>query len=72
MGIALLLQVLDQLEEMHGTLRARLQATNSASQRALAAAGGHLDFLTSLRGLYGARCGATVAQFGDLDVSPRS
>lgn len=48
-------QVLDKLESMHGTLRERLMTTESTAQRALANSDGHLDFVESLRGLYGTR-----------------
>lgn len=47
-------QVLDQLEEMHGSLSGRLQAAQSRMQREIAL-DGHLDFVCGLKGSYGAR-----------------
>lgn len=49
-------QVLNQLNTMHGTLRERLRASDSQSQRGITDDGGHLDFLERLSGIYGARC----------------
>lgn len=47
-------QVLEQLESMHGSLRERLEASESSIQRNISF-GGHLDFLCDLVGSYGAR-----------------
>ncbi|CAM9355671.1 unnamed protein product, partial [Hapterophycus canaliculatus] len=46
-------RVRDQLEEMHGPLSGRLEAAEPPAQQNISR-GGHLDFVCSLRGAYGA------------------
>lgn len=52
--LSFLKQVLRQLEEMHGLLAGRLEASSSLAQQRISL-GAHLDFLCGLKGSYGAR-----------------